>query len=300
MALDFEKLKRFTSELKRLLPNYGYTFKCPFCFRDFSNDDIVQRKVIDAHIIPESLGGRTTTIACYECDNRIGTAIEGPAINWTSDIEIMTGKRTGKIRGGKTYLRTQNRNYKVEILANKKNQVVINIPNPNDYAYFLEHDVHNIDKSQRSYDWSERVTDEQLAQFYLKMAYLAAFDKYGYKYIYHSELNWIRCALASKAKYHIPYKFFFTQKGSLLDSLPVALEFGFCPMKIQSWIAPMFFWKAGVVFLPPFRSSNSKQFDGFGLESKKQHRMTLSCDDNDNLLCGELTFVSENQVEANT
>lgn len=289
MPLNFEKLERYTAELRDLFPGYSYTFKCPICFRDF---DIQQKKIIDAHIVPQSLGGRLTTFSCVECDSRIGHDIEGPIINFLLDGEVLEGRRVGKVRGGETLLRIDNREYRARISVAKKGQIMVNLPNPYEYAYFLEHDAQNMHKSQIIYDWSGRVSDEKITPLFLKMAYLAAFDTYGYRYIYHHELNWVRYILNSIKGYRIPYKCSFIPKDSLMNLLPTKLEYCFCPMKMESWIAPTFMWKICVVVLPPFRDGKPRQFTGYGLESGKTMTTSLNFDVDDNPVYGELTFDS--------
>jgi len=50
-------------------------FMCPLCLRTFSRNRI-RTDLSRAHILPQFLGGREWTLACRECNNKVGTEIE--------------------------------------------------------------------------------------------------------------------------------------------------------------------------------------------------------------------------------
>lgn len=291
MSLNLEKLSRFTTELRTLFPEYKYIFKCPFCLRDFSEPDIDTNKIIDAHIIPEKLGGRSKTVACAECDNRIGHEIEGPMINFLYANEIMHGRRIGKV-WGKTYARINDKKYRTQISGTKDKRILVHLPIPQEVDEFFKQDFENLKKASIVYECSERINDEIVSPLFLKMAYLAAFERYGYRYIFHPELNWIRDVLNDVRKYKIPYKCSFIPSEPVMNQLPKKLEYALIPMKIKSWTAPTFMWKACVVLLPPFRDGKPRQFVGFGIEIGSNVEFKLDFDSNDEPLFGELTFNS--------
>ncbi len=54
-------------------------FLCPLCERDFSEDAIASGELSLAHIVPKSCGGTVCTLLCKECNNGLGTGVEGHA-----------------------------------------------------------------------------------------------------------------------------------------------------------------------------------------------------------------------------
>lgn len=60
----------YSKNLSFYKPEFTDHFLCPVCMSLFSRDDL--KDITLAHIIPKSMGGKLTTLACSECDTRIG------------------------------------------------------------------------------------------------------------------------------------------------------------------------------------------------------------------------------------
>ncbi|QVL31254.1 hypothetical protein KIH39_20765 [Telmatocola sphagniphila] len=80
------------------------TFVCPLCVKVFTKDDlkpigtpkVPEFRLTLAHIIPEALGGRLCTLACKDCNNGVGKALEA-ALKEQFVVEDAV-KGTGKLR----------------------------------------------------------------------------------------------------------------------------------------------------------------------------------------------------------
>jgi hypothetical protein len=67
----------YSANLTACFPTFKDTFVCPFCHRAFGRDALDDPpKVIIAHCLLHSLGGRLITLACAECDNKAGHTVD--------------------------------------------------------------------------------------------------------------------------------------------------------------------------------------------------------------------------------
>ncbi len=64
----------YAANLSIYLPEYSDQFMCPICRRVFSRHDLDGHtpKISLAHAPPKSVGGKPRSLACTDCDNRIG------------------------------------------------------------------------------------------------------------------------------------------------------------------------------------------------------------------------------------
>ena len=84
------------------------------------------------------------------------------------------------------------------------------------------------------------------------MAYYAAFDRFGYKYILNPNLDWIRKAIVDPQDKVLPYKAAFYSGADLMSVLPGKPEFAIAGMYFGKVRVPIFFINHLMVFLPPF------------------------------------------------
>lgn len=80
----------------------GRLFWCPLCRRPFERQATggEQPRLTLAHIIPESLGGTWTTLACAECNNGRGHDIEADLLASHRVADWVAGHATIKVRMG--------------------------------------------------------------------------------------------------------------------------------------------------------------------------------------------------------
>jgi len=102
----------FSANLALYTGNCAGGFMCPLCLRPFSRDGIQSKDLTRAHIIPQFLGGRHWTLACKECNNRVGSRIESceaerANFNWalagdgkeTTRVRLTAYSETGQVVG---------------------------------------------------------------------------------------------------------------------------------------------------------------------------------------------------------
>ena len=80
----------------------GRIFWCPLCRRPFEREATAgdNPRLTLAHIIPESLGGNWTTLACADCNNGNGHEIEVDLLASHRFADWAAGRGTMKVRMG--------------------------------------------------------------------------------------------------------------------------------------------------------------------------------------------------------
>ncbi len=273
MSIDRKKLSTFTDELQTIYSRYKFVFKCALCLRDFSIKDIEEGRVINAHIIPGKLGGSITTIACRCCDSRIGHDIEGPTINYLHDSDVIQGRKSGKMRG-KSYVSIGNKLCPTQVSSTSDGKIVVKILNPAHVAKFFEQNFVKPPFQIRMYlQQSRKARDDKVAPLLLKMAYLAAFDQYGYTYILQKELDWIRAILKDPTSNEMPYRCALLSQNPLLAGPVKGMEYLLFPVKVNEFNVPTFIARNCLVVLPPLERNSKQVFNGYGLEGKEQIRI---------------------------
>src|SRR6188768_3314770 len=83
----------YSANLTLCFPNVKDAFLCPFCLKTFGRDAIQgdEKKVILAHCVQESLGGRLVTLACAGCDCPAGHEIDVHLIKRLQTTEFFGG-----------------------------------------------------------------------------------------------------------------------------------------------------------------------------------------------------------------
>jgi len=276
MPLNSTKLNRFTKELKTMFPGYSLLFKCPVCLCDFSETDVKKGRLCDAHIIPEKLGGINKTIVCTSCDSKIGHEIEGPIINHLTNLSIMNLKKNGKVYGSSQIV-IEGESYPAKISANKGKGWTIEMLDPYRAERLFEQAKKKPFRFTALFRKSHKATNQSFRAFSLKIAYLAAFEHYGYKYILQDQLNWLRNALCRPQSCEAPYKCSF-----MIGAYPFRYEYLLIRYPLTGFDASIFIGKLGnlgtLVLLPPFEQDPNKPFSGYGLENGHQVTVTLAED----------------------
>lgn len=96
------KLKLFSyyaANLSIYRPEFKDQFMCPVCQRMFSRADLDASppKISLAHAPPKAVGGRLTTLACTECDNRIGAECDRQVKYEKDAFDEFETKTVGKV-----------------------------------------------------------------------------------------------------------------------------------------------------------------------------------------------------------
>lgn len=276
MSVNRTKLNRCTEELKNIFSDYKSSYKCPICLHDFSIEDVDKGKLCDAHIIPKTLGGKRRTIVCTNCDNKIGHEIEGPIKNYLTNLSTIYLKKNGKIYGSSEII-IEGKTFPAQISANKGKGWTIKMLDPNLVEQLFGQIKKAPFKVTALIPKPRKATNQTNTALSLKIAYLAAFEHYGYNYILKNQLNWVRDALRSPQSYKTPYKCSF-----IIDPYPFKNEYLLIRYSLIGFDTPIFIGKLGklgtLVLLPPFEQDPNKPFNGYGLENRHQVIITLAED----------------------
>jgi hypothetical protein len=69
------KFDEMSSDLSEVLAGKAAKILCPLCLREFGEDDI-EHNLTEEHVIPDSAGGRITTLTCRPCNSECGSEID--------------------------------------------------------------------------------------------------------------------------------------------------------------------------------------------------------------------------------
>lgn len=89
MAKSSREFDLYSANLALYRPEHAGAFVCPICLRIFPRKMI--ERITRAHVIPEALGGRVTTITCSDCNNKIGQTIESHEALRVREVGAMSG-----------------------------------------------------------------------------------------------------------------------------------------------------------------------------------------------------------------
>lgn len=257
--------KELSQQLRELSPNTNETFKCPFCLKSFYEIDPNDKKIAKAHVIPEALGGKYKTFACKTCDNELGGQLEGHIINFIRDMKILAGKMDGSIRG-KTSIELNGHSVVVQPIYIDAEEYIFKIPNPFDANYFSDY----VNAQNKSFKFDMILEEkgleiENIERFYLKMAYLAAFDRWGYHYILKEEVDKIRRFLMGEIESK-PYHFGRMITSKIIDERIKIKQYLLVEIENEFYKYPLFISDYSVILLPPLDNKKNKPFNGYNLE----------------------------------
>ena len=66
----------YAADLKRFSSALDGQFACPLCLRVIAPGASLADQVAEEHVVPETLGGRLTTLTCRQCNNSAGAELE--------------------------------------------------------------------------------------------------------------------------------------------------------------------------------------------------------------------------------
>ena len=165
---------------------------CPLCLRAFTRRALESKLLTEEHVPAEVLGGKPRTLTCHECNNHHGSRYEGQI------VQLMKYDSFGEL------LPQSEAESSLEFDGNKLNVL----------AKYLGDDVFRFDFDSRkspnngiqeliSLNVGEQIPNIKFTpkrKFHhrrsdlglLRIAYLEAFISFGYKYIFHENLELIR------------------------------------------------------------------------------------------------------------
>jgi hypothetical protein len=185
----------YAENLSIYFPNIEGKFLCPVCKVLYSHNDLTCNppRIALAHIIPKSVGGRTLTLACGTCDNRIGSEFDKHR-----DLEKKSIKYKEKNIGRYGYIKYEDRRIGVllsgSLFGYKGDAGLVIKPPPNIPLDYWQKCINEIMPNKKiSFETKTHDFDSQRRNIsYIYSAFLAMFSTFGYEYILSPNVQTIR------------------------------------------------------------------------------------------------------------
>ncbi|NQT83724.1 hypothetical protein HQ563_11905 [bacterium] len=261
----------YATNLSIYHPDVVDHFLCPLCLNLFSRAALRcdPPNVALAHVVPQSVGGRLCTLACRECDNRIGSAYDSHAnreksfVDWQRGTGTMPGRlkhKRGDI-GVEMSLKDNGKGFQFLFIKGQWDPASIS-----QFVEDAESDWSSLASSFtfRAYNSTKR--DKSL----LYSAFLMMFQEFGYEYVLSPNAHRVRQVIRDNRP--------LSDLGNRVFSLPEALsEFGRLP-SVSILIEPRKF-RSFIVALPSPKENEPARclfLPGFGEDGKKAYECLLA------------------------
>lgn len=169
----------------------GDRIRCPLCLSYFGREAIEDERLTEEHIIPESVGGRLTTITCQRCNNSHGTRLDPHLTAAAKAIEVLSGSReiTSRVHIG-------NSSFTAEVILNPDpsviNEVVV-IEKASDPRQVKEAMAAlRTGAHEMRFVFPLGYNDTRLWLALLKVVYLYSFRRSGYSYVLSPQVQELR------------------------------------------------------------------------------------------------------------
>ncbi len=200
-----EKLfNTYTENLSNCFPQAVGIFICPICQRNFFREALDREELSLEHIIPESLGGKWTTLTCKECNSKQGAKLESHLKRRLESEDVLSGKSDLPIRS-KIQIGDGEFAADVYLSSETPNVQIVGLPhlsNPNLHLKAikgLESGLLDI-KMAGSLGYKELPSRVAV----LRIAYLMMFSIFGYGYIQANTLDIVRDQITDFNKEQAP------------------------------------------------------------------------------------------------
>lgn len=191
--------------------NKEYGYYCPLCTELFNKKDLDEKILTLEHNPPKSLGGKDSILTCKKCNSKSGHSIDVELLNALRKIEGYSFKPNSEIRTKFTNKSTGNKGINAQIKIDNEGTFIINIDSKNNNPKVSEkffNSVTHIYKNPlfvadlRNTGWQKKMSfrfpkpepiNENLLKIsLLKIAYLLAFEKLGYIFLFSKNMQIVR------------------------------------------------------------------------------------------------------------
>jgi hypothetical protein len=182
--------REMAEDLSTVLAGKQNVILCPLCLSEFTENDISPETLSEEHIIPQSAGGIVKTLTCKACNNTAGHDIEG-------DFARLFRIESARHGGGKVDARikvTGGVGSPAQVSFTSEGMHVRLSPTT-EYAKreMVEHlRQHATGEREMSLKMVNNIDTTKPTASIVKMAYLALFKDWGYKYVLLPNRDWVR------------------------------------------------------------------------------------------------------------
>ncbi|RXK81276.1 hypothetical protein [Filimonas effusa] len=225
-----------------VIPDY-FCYICPICVENhmifFKEGWSCTAEFSLDHFPPKNVGGDLKGLVCKTCNNNAGGLFDFITEDFLHfagfhrKIPNSTLKTKSEIKGVKG-------KYKSHIIIDESGELRINFkPNDKSKIPFLDEWLDTLDKRE---DWEVQLTipkidQKNVTKAFLKAAYLACFNQWGYEFIYSNTGEMIRKVWRDEVEYpfsKIPFLIFDSEED--LKRVPKGVSFFRKPVEFQSFL----------------------------------------------------------------
>lgn len=197
----------------------GYGYHCPLCTEHFNKEDLDNKLLTLEHNPPKSLGGKGTILTCKKCNSKAGHSLDTEILNALKEIDAYGFKPNSEFRTKFFNDSTGDHGVNAKLSVDKNGELTIRIDddinNPRISKKFIENATHKyvnpvFADDIRMAGWHKEVSfkypipdprDEKILQIaLLKIAYLIAFEKLGYIFLFSKSIQIVRDQLNNPDK----------------------------------------------------------------------------------------------------
>lgn len=206
--------------------DYGYY--CPLCTEHFNKQKLDDKTLTLEHNPPQSLGGKGIILTCKKCNSKSGHSIDVELLNALKTLDGYSFKPNSEFSTKFTNEYTGDKGVNAKVKIDNDGKFIINVDSKNnnpkisknffDSATHTYHnpifatDLKNIGwQKEISFSFSkpEPLNENILKISLLKIAYLKAFEKLGYIFLFSKNMEIVRKQLDNPEKEIIKPPFWF-------------------------------------------------------------------------------------------
>ena len=172
---------KISADLTALRSEFVNVVRCPLCLESFGIDAIDDNRLSVEHIIPSAVGGTLPTLTCTRCNNTHGSDLDRNLVSAMEAFDALEGQRElpAVFHNEQGHV-AANILWRVGSGGTTEIKIVGEASNPAGLDGIRDH-IH--DGATLSFTLSFGFIPERYWRAVFRVAYLAAFERLGYRYI---------------------------------------------------------------------------------------------------------------------
>lgn len=186
------KFDEMALDLSEVLAGKTAWILCPLCLREFGEDDI-ERNLTEEHVIPDSAGGRITTLTCRPCNSECGSEIDN---HFARVFRIEEARQAGKPIDARIKIANSVGSPATFSFSRDGLQCRLEPTTPYVGKVLMERFAQYA-KGERdlNFTFSNNIDSSKLVASMIKAAYLGLFIDWGYRYVLLPHTGWVRTGI---------------------------------------------------------------------------------------------------------
>lgn len=180
--------------IQRLRPDFPRVYVCPLCRLGYPEEALTLGELTQEHVPPKSLGGKPLVLTCQSCNSKAGHNADIHALKLERNIDFFKGTLQEPLRARLLY---KNVETTVDVTAVGNGVLVVGHPeltSPESQRALTTSLEESAQEGKGIGTLSIRLDGAQYRRqsalvSYLRTAYLAAFAVWGYRYVFHKEVE---------------------------------------------------------------------------------------------------------------